>query len=286
MHALQAGQLNVKRLISTTWDGGEIAAGMLGCSQTWLNQMIEVIFLRVSMDTTRDVQKYFGISHTVHYICASNHSIKIPSEDVKLENGIHQGDIFLAQSYIRDESYQPSLSDFCSRDNCSMLPRSQLPSEKYLGTGSSLNCIIPGHNILAVTYRALSYSWADDEEFASISLQASGSCLPVQPLLLDLISRLRTTATATFFLKCRSLACPYLLQIWSALSYWATFRKELIRVRRPLVFSFRGSDEPPGSTHDYLHALSFGDTAADQAEVGNNLVDGVMGLFGLAADDG
>lgn len=41
-HALVAGQLNVMRLISTKWDGGEFTPGMPGCSRTWLNQMITV----------------------------------------------------------------------------------------------------------------------------------------------------------------------------------------------------------------------------------------------------
>ncbi|KAJ7160010.1 hypothetical protein C8R43DRAFT_1177615 [Mycena crocata] len=85
--ALLAGQLNVKRLIASKWDGGEFVAGMASCSRTWLNQM-------VTMETSRDVQKYFGLAHTTHHI------------------GTTPGDLFLAQAYIDPESQRPSLQDY------------------------------------------------------------------------------------------------------------------------------------------------------------------------------
>ncbi|KAJ7231573.1 hypothetical protein B0H12DRAFT_1239891 [Mycena haematopus] len=40
--ALLAGQLNVKRLLKTKWDGGDYVDGMPGCSRTWVNQMVNV----------------------------------------------------------------------------------------------------------------------------------------------------------------------------------------------------------------------------------------------------
>jgi hypothetical protein len=45
--ALLAGQLHVKNLIETKWDGGVFSAGMASCSRTWLNQMLNVSSIKL-----------------------------------------------------------------------------------------------------------------------------------------------------------------------------------------------------------------------------------------------
>ncbi|KAJ7036408.1 hypothetical protein C8F04DRAFT_1181418 [Mycena alexandri] len=104
-HALVAGQLNVMRLISTKWDGGEFTPGMPGCSRTWLNQMI-------TMDTTKGIEKYFGIVHTLRYTCVAAHSTAQVHTEISVENGMHHGDVFLAHHHLPVGSYTPSLSDY------------------------------------------------------------------------------------------------------------------------------------------------------------------------------
>ncbi|KAJ6574035.1 hypothetical protein B0H19DRAFT_1063048 [Mycena capillaripes] len=70
-YALQAGQLNVKRLIETKWDGGQFAAGMAGCAHG-------------------DYKKHRKIAAYI-----------------SVENGMHHGDFFVAGGHIRDGSHQP-----------------------------------------------------------------------------------------------------------------------------------------------------------------------------------
>ncbi|KAJ7483763.1 hypothetical protein B0H11DRAFT_2231915 [Mycena galericulata] len=114
--ALLAGQLNVKRLIETKWDGGVFAAGMASCSRTWLNQM-------VNMDTTNGVKKYFGISNTTHYLCGSKHSSTSHKPEIWSEIGIHFNDIRIAQQFIDPQRGRPLLDDYLMhaipRERCS-----------------------------------------------------------------------------------------------------------------------------------------------------------------------
>ncbi|KAJ7797135.1 hypothetical protein B0H13DRAFT_2392309 [Mycena leptocephala] len=190
MHALQAGQLNVKRLISSKWDGGEFALGMPGCSRTWLNQMI-------STETTRDIQKYFGISHTVNYTCNSKHSTKIPS-DVSVENGIHQGDIFLAHSYTDEGSYRPSLIDYLIH----AIPRqrhgaSRTDSWPPLHVGAPIPCSHRSCNASEAAVTSITTEW---------------------PLILriDPILHARTMA---FDPETPDVACPLILNLGSDVQY-------------------------------------------------------------------
>ncbi|KAJ6523199.1 hypothetical protein B0H19DRAFT_1277063 [Mycena capillaripes] len=104
-YALQAGQLNVKRLIETKWDGGQFAAGMAGCARTWVNQ-------KFTTETTRSIEKYFGISHTIHHSCPLNHSTSKIAAYISVENGMHHGDFFVAGGHIRDGSHQPPLEEY------------------------------------------------------------------------------------------------------------------------------------------------------------------------------
>ncbi|KAJ7885633.1 hypothetical protein B0H13DRAFT_1889491 [Mycena leptocephala] len=190
MHALQAGQLNVKRLISSKWDGGEFAFGMPGCSRTWLNQMI-------STETTRDIQKYFGISHTVNYTCNSKHSTKIPS-DISVENGIHQGDIFLAHSYTDEGFYRPSLIDYLIH----AIPRqrhgaSRTDSWPPLHVGAPIPCSHRSCNASEAAVTSITTEW---------------------PLILriDPILHARTMA---FDPETPDVACPLILNLGSDVQY-------------------------------------------------------------------
>ncbi|KAJ6565207.1 hypothetical protein DFH09DRAFT_1081864 [Mycena vulgaris] len=103
--ALSARQLNVKNFIETKWDGGVFSAGMASCSRTWLNQM-------VNTDTTRGVQKYFGISRAVNYSCSAKHTVAKPTPWISVENGIRHDDLFIAQEYMPHDSHRPSLADY------------------------------------------------------------------------------------------------------------------------------------------------------------------------------
>ncbi|KAJ6537048.1 hypothetical protein B0H19DRAFT_1079425 [Mycena capillaripes] len=78
---------------------------MAGCSRTWLNQM-------VNTDTSRGVQKYFGISRTVKYSCSAKHTTTKPTPWISVENGIRHDDLFISQEYMDQDSRRPSLADY------------------------------------------------------------------------------------------------------------------------------------------------------------------------------
>ncbi|KAJ7318307.1 hypothetical protein DFH08DRAFT_819914 [Mycena albidolilacea] len=105
-HALLAGQLNVKRLIGTKWDRTGYIQGMAGCARTWLHQMS-------TMETTRGVQKYFGVSYAVTRSCGSKHLTAQGHPLITMEHGVHKGDFFVVgREYMRDGTRQSSLQDY------------------------------------------------------------------------------------------------------------------------------------------------------------------------------
>ncbi|KAJ7187451.1 hypothetical protein GGX14DRAFT_611425 [Mycena pura] len=83
-----------------------------------------------------------------------------PSKDVNLENGIHQGDIFLAQSYIREGSYRPSLSDYLMH---------AIPRQRYGGShgeawpalhiGAAIPCSHHSCNAAEAAVTSVSTEW-------------------------------------------------------------------------------------------------------------------------------
>ncbi|KAJ7241317.1 hypothetical protein B0H12DRAFT_1237044 [Mycena haematopus] len=116
--ALLAGQLNVKRLLKTKWDGGDYVDGMPGCSRTWVNQM-------VNTDTTSGVQRYFGISHSVNYSCKLKHSTATKAR-IWTEIGMNFNDLLLAQQFITPSSPRPSLDDYLMH----VIPRERVSTSR------------------------------------------------------------------------------------------------------------------------------------------------------------
>ncbi|KAJ7754779.1 hypothetical protein B0H16DRAFT_1886485 [Mycena metata] len=148
-HALVAGQLNVKRLISTKWDAGQLSDGMPGCARTWLNQMI-------TTDTTNTVQKYFGIRHALHYTCPKAHLTTQTNSTVWVENGISHGDIFLAHHYIPESSHQPSLANYLVHS----IPRQRLGNDmRLLHQEPPIVCSNPDCHGGEATMAAVSTDW-------------------------------------------------------------------------------------------------------------------------------
>ncbi|CAK5272544.1 unnamed protein product, partial [Mycena citricolor] len=66
--ALYFGQSRAKRWLQKLWDGAPDADGSLGCSRTWVNQMVRIA-------TTFNIQSYFGVSYELEFTCdAANKS--------------------------------------------------------------------------------------------------------------------------------------------------------------------------------------------------------------------
>ncbi|KAJ7283204.1 hypothetical protein C8J57DRAFT_1675521 [Mycena rebaudengoi] len=123
--ALLAGQLNVKNLIETKWDGGVFSAGMASCSRTWMNQM-------VNTDTTRGVQKYFGICRAVNYSCGARHSVTKPTPWISVENGIRHDDLLIAQKYLPRDSHRLSSLTISSMQFPGSAPEHRVPQSGQL----------------------------------------------------------------------------------------------------------------------------------------------------------
>ncbi|KAJ7740792.1 hypothetical protein B0H16DRAFT_1728796 [Mycena metata] len=186
-HALVAGQLNVKRLISTKWDAGQLSDGMPGCARTWLNQMI-------TTDTTNTVQKYFGIRHALHYTCPKGHWTTQTNSTVWVENGVNHGDIFLAHQYIPEHSHQPSLADYLIHS----IPCQRLENDmRLLHQEPPIVCSNPDCHGGEATMAAVSTDW---------------------PLILrmDPISH---TPNLSLVSDRREIACPLVLKLGGQVEY-------------------------------------------------------------------
>jgi hypothetical protein len=65
------------------------------------------------METTRGVQKYFGVSYTVNRSCGSKHLTAQGHPLITMEHGVHKGDFFVVgREYMRDGTRQSSLQDY------------------------------------------------------------------------------------------------------------------------------------------------------------------------------
>ncbi|KAF7354491.1 hypothetical protein MVEN_01138400 [Mycena venus] len=190
-HALLAGQLNVKRLIATKWDGCGYSAGMASCARTWVNQMS-------TMETTRGVQKYFGVSYTVNRSCGSKHSTTQSHPWITVEHGVHKGDFFVAgREYIRDSSCQLSLQEYLIH----AVPRERLGTSCLtwppLHLQPAIACPHPSCKALDAAVTSISTEW---------------------PLILRIDPILRARGTS-FDPTMPDLHCPLTMQLGDGVEY-------------------------------------------------------------------